>query len=174
MKRQILVCQNDSQHAQWLKLHLEVLAADAEVKCFGSAELERELAECRMEHAADEALLLFAVDVSAAGTGDDALPALEELCRRADRPPVVAIATHGNEASAVRAIRAGAADYVARDALAAGRVVRLLPGWDVDTNYQGMAYLLFAAARYTTPKMRAMIDHLVATLPHGKEVAIPS
>jgi DNA-binding transcriptional LysR family regulator len=55
-------------------------------------------------------------------------------------------------------------DFVARDALAAGRVVHLLPEWSFDTNYQGMAYLLFAASRYTTPKVRVLIDHLVASL----------
>ena len=55
-------------------------------------------------------------------------------------------------------------DFVARDALAAGRVVHLLPEWAFDTNYQGMATLLFTASRYTTPKVRALIDHLVAAL----------
>jgi DNA-binding transcriptional LysR family regulator len=55
-------------------------------------------------------------------------------------------------------------DFVARDALAAGRVVHLLPEWAFDTNYQGTAYLLFSASRYTTPKVRALIDHLVAAL----------
>ena len=55
-------------------------------------------------------------------------------------------------------------DFVARDALAAGRVVRLLSEWAFDTNYQGMAYLLFLASRYTTPKVRALIDHLMAEL----------
>lgn len=55
-------------------------------------------------------------------------------------------------------------DFVAHDALAAGRVVRLLPEWTFDTNYQGMAYLLFSASRYTTPKVRVLIDHLVAAL----------
>lgn len=53
-------------------------------------------------------------------------------------------------------------DFVAREALATGRVVRLLPEWAFDTNYQGMAYLLFAASRYTAPKARVLIDHLVA------------
>ena len=57
-----------------------------------------------------------------------------------------------------------APDFVAREALAAGRVVRLLPDWAFDTNYQGMAYLLFSASRYTTPKVRALIDHLVGLL----------
>lgn len=55
-------------------------------------------------------------------------------------------------------------DFVARDALAAGRVVRLLADWSFDTNYQGMAYLLFSASRYTTPKLRALVDHLVEAL----------
>ena len=55
-------------------------------------------------------------------------------------------------------------DFVARDALAAGRVVRLLPDWAFDTNYQGMAYLMFSASRYTTPKVRVLTDHLVAAL----------
>ena len=55
-------------------------------------------------------------------------------------------------------------DFVARDALAAGRVVHLLSDWSSDTNYQGIAYLLFSASRYVTPKVRVLIDHLVAAL----------
>lgn len=63
-------------------------------------------------------------------------------------------------------------DFVARDALANGRAVRLLPEWTVDTNYQGMAYLLFSGSRYTTPKLRALIDHLVAAL--NPSASLPS
>ena len=55
-------------------------------------------------------------------------------------------------------------DFAARDALAAGRVVRLLPDWVFDNHYQGTAYLLFAASRHMPPKVRALIDHLVAAL----------
>lgn len=55
-------------------------------------------------------------------------------------------------------------DFVARDALQAGRVVRLLPGWRVASHYQGTAYLLFPASRHMPPKLRALIDHLVAEL----------
>ena len=54
-------------------------------------------------------------------------------------------------------------DFVAHEALAAGRVVRLLPEWSMDTNYHGMAYLLYAASRYTAPKVRVLIDDLLAT-----------
>ncbi|MGP1692718.1 MAG: LysR family transcriptional regulator, partial [Giesbergeria sp.] len=42
-------------------------------------------------------------------------------------------------------------DFVAKEALSAGRVVRLLPEWTFDSNYQGTAYMLFAASRYTAP-----------------------
>lgn len=55
-------------------------------------------------------------------------------------------------------------DFVARDALQAGRVVRLLPEWRVASHYQGTAYLLFPASRHMPPKLRALIDHLVAAL----------
>ena len=55
-------------------------------------------------------------------------------------------------------------DFVAREALAAGRVVRLLPGWVFDNAYQGTAYLLLPATRHTAPKVRVLIDHLVAAL----------
>lgn len=58
-------------------------------------------------------------------------------------------------------------DFGAREALAAGRVVRLLADWTFDTHYQGTAYLLFAASRHTAPKVRALIDHLVAALAPG-------
>lgn len=55
-------------------------------------------------------------------------------------------------------------DFGARAAIAEGRVVRLLADWTFDTRYQGTAYLLFAASRHTAPKVRALIDHLVAVL----------
>lgn len=58
-------------------------------------------------------------------------------------------------------------DFVARDALQAGRVVRLLPEWRVASHYQGTAYLLFPVSRHMPPKLRALIDHLVAELAAG-------
>ncbi|MDQ7742976.1 LysR family transcriptional regulator [Hydrogenophaga pseudoflava] len=60
-------------------------------------------------------------------------------------------------------------DFGARAAIAEGRVVRLLADWTFDTRYQGTAYLLFAASRHTAPKVRALIDHLVAALVPGAQ-----
>lgn len=62
-------------------------------------------------------------------------------------------------------------DFGARAAIAEGRVVRLLSDWTFDTRYQGTAYLLFAASRHTAPKVRALIDHLVAALDPGAQAA---
>lgn len=62
-------------------------------------------------------------------------------------------------------------DFGARAAIAEGRVVRLLADWTFDTRYQGTAYLLFAASRHTAPKVRALIDHLVAALGPGSQTA---
>lgn len=55
-------------------------------------------------------------------------------------------------------------DFVAHDAIAAGRVVPVLPDWSFKATYQGMACLLFAPSRHTVPKVRALIDHLVDAL----------
>lgn len=55
-------------------------------------------------------------------------------------------------------------DFVARDALADGRVVRVLADWQFDTNYQGTAYLLYARDRHAGTALRALLAHLTATL----------
>lgn len=55
-------------------------------------------------------------------------------------------------------------DFGARQALAAGRVVQVLADWHYESDYQGMAWLLFAPSRHLPPKVRVLIDHLVAAL----------
>ncbi|WP_157670205.1 LysR family transcriptional regulator [Chitinibacter sp. GC72] len=53
-------------------------------------------------------------------------------------------------------------DFTARAALADGRLIRVLPDWQLGTSYAGMAYLLYPAHRYLPPKLRCVIDELVA------------
>lgn len=62
-------------------------------------------------------------------------------------------------------------DFAAREAVGAGRVVRLLADWTFDAHYQGTAYLLFPASRHMAPKVRALIDHLLAALGAGTQAA---
>lgn len=48
-------------------------------------------------------------------------------------------------------------DHVCRDAIAAGRLVRVLPAW---YGLQGIVHLVFTTRRGLPPAVRALIDHL--------------
>jgi DNA-binding transcriptional LysR family regulator len=52
-------------------------------------------------------------------------------------------------------------EYVCRDALEAGQLVRILPGWAVR---QGVMHLVFTSRRGLLPSVRAMIDFLAEVL----------
>lgn len=51
--------------------------------------------------------------------------------------------------------------FAALAGLDAGRLVQVLPEWQLEGAYQRCAYLLFAAGPRTAPKVRALVDHLV-------------
>ncbi|WP_373973714.1 LysR family transcriptional regulator [Chitinibacter sp. SCUT-21] len=53
-------------------------------------------------------------------------------------------------------------DFTARQAINDGRLIRVLADWRLGTSYAGMAYLLYPAHRYVPPKIRCVIDELVA------------
>jgi DNA-binding transcriptional LysR family regulator len=55
-------------------------------------------------------------------------------------------------------------DFMARAALDAGSVVRVLADWEFLANYHGHAYVLYPPSRFMAPKCRVLIDHLVAHL----------
>jgi DNA-binding transcriptional LysR family regulator len=53
-------------------------------------------------------------------------------------------------------------DFTARAAVADGRLQRVLGTWHLSTAYAGMAYLLYPAHRYLPPKLRCVIDSVLA------------
>ncbi len=53
-------------------------------------------------------------------------------------------------------------DFIAKEAIEQGAVVRVLADWAFQANYSGHAYLLYPPSRFTVPKFRVLIDHLVA------------
>ncbi len=56
-------------------------------------------------------------------------------------------------------------DFVASAALRHGDVVHVLPGWTLDSRaYIGTIWLLYPPNRFLPPKVRVLIDHLVAQL----------
>jgi DNA-binding transcriptional LysR family regulator len=53
-------------------------------------------------------------------------------------------------------------DHVCRDALEAGKLVRVLPAWG---GLQGIVHLVFTTRRGLSPAVRALIDHLASGFP---------
>jgi DNA-binding transcriptional LysR family regulator len=53
-------------------------------------------------------------------------------------------------------------DHVCREAMEAGRLVRVLPAW---RGLQGIVHLVFTTRRGLPPAVRALIDHLAAGFP---------
>ncbi|WP_263144500.1 substrate binding domain-containing protein [Pseudomonas sp. RIT-PI-AD] len=51
-------------------------------------------------------------------------------------------------------------DFTAAAALAAGRLVEVLPDWRYRGSYQGAAWLLWRPNRHLPPKLRVLIDYL--------------
>jgi eukaryotic-like serine/threonine-protein kinase len=127
MKPNILVVEEERELRDWLRRHIELLWPEGLIE-----ELQPSQFEGRIWAANGMELDLI---VLGARCGDalsgalDAVDALEQL--RAARatsqaPPVVVIATGGNEISAVRAIQLGASDYLPRRLLNAQRLASAL------------------------------------------------
>ncbi|MFH0133993.1 LysR family transcriptional regulator [Variovorax sp. VaC1] len=58
--------------------------------------------------------------------------------------------------------------FMAREALDEGRVVRVLADWEFQGNYHGHAWILYPPNRFTAPKCRVLIDHLLGALADGR------
>lgn len=54
--------------------------------------------------------------------------------------------------------------FTARQALASGEIVQVLPEWDFLSSYHGDLWLLYAPTQHMPPKLRVLIDYLVANL----------
>ncbi|MBW8719973.1 MAG: LysR family transcriptional regulator [Variovorax paradoxus] len=54
--------------------------------------------------------------------------------------------------------------FMAQQALKDGSVMRVLADWEFQGNYNGHAYILYPPSRFTVPKCRVLIDHLLDAL----------
>lgn len=52
-------------------------------------------------------------------------------------------------------------DFSARQQLAEGTLVQVLPGWQLLGRYQGSSWLVYSADRYRAPRVRAVVDFLL-------------
>jgi len=124
MNPRVLIIGAERELRTWLRHHIEILWPDATVDEQEPAEVEQRAAALTTKNL--DLIVLGeqcgeALEDPAAG-----FEALRLLLRRDDMPPVVVIASGGNELSAVRAIRLGAADYLPRPLLNAQRLATAL------------------------------------------------
>ncbi|WP_249926814.1 LysR substrate-binding domain-containing protein, partial [Escherichia coli] len=55
--------------------------------------------------------------------------------------------------------------FTAREALAKGEIVQVLPEWEFISSYSGNLWLLWAGHKHMPARMRAMIDFLSEKVP---------
>lgn len=124
MNPRILILGTERELRTWLRHHIEVLWPDATVQELELAELEQRTAGLTTKTL--ELIVLGAQCGEALEDPSAGLEPLRLLMHRDDMPPVVVIASGGNELSAVRAMRLGAADYLPRTLLNAQRLATAL------------------------------------------------
>jgi eukaryotic-like serine/threonine-protein kinase len=124
MNPRLLIVGAERELRTWLRHHIEILWPDATVEEMEPAELEPRAFSLTTKN-----LDLIALSAQCSDSPEDPAEGLESLrllLRRDDVPPVVVIASGGNEMSAVRAMRLGAADYLPRGLLNAQRLATAL------------------------------------------------
>jgi CheY-like chemotaxis protein len=125
MTPRILIAGKDEQQRAWLRHHLQTLGPDADPPCLDLQQFVHHLDTITLKNY--DAVLLCAWFGAVGESECEGIAWLRELRRERRLPPLIAIASQGNEYAAVRAIRLGAAEYLPRDVLDAqllGRTLR--------------------------------------------------
>ena len=124
MTPRILIAGKDAQQRQWLRHHLQSLWPEAEPPCLDLQQFVQHLDTITTRNY--DAALLCAWFGHSRQEYCEGAGWLRLLRRERDLPPLIVVAAHGNELSAVRAIRLGAAEYLPRDLLDAQQLGRTL------------------------------------------------
>ncbi|HWG76095.1 MAG TPA: protein kinase [Steroidobacteraceae bacterium] len=125
MNPRVLIVDADRELRMWLRHHVEILWPDGSTLEMDPGELEKGHAR----HAGARNLDLIVLGLACGDPPEFPTAGLAPLRRLLDLeevPPVVVIASGGNELNAVQAMRMGAADYVPRRLLNAQRLATAL------------------------------------------------
>ena len=120
----ILIAGRDEQQRQWLRHHLQTLWPDADPPSFDLDDFARQR-ENITRRKYDIVLLCASFNVEANGSSEGT-DWLRQLRRQRLLPPLITVAAGGNELTAIRASRLGAAAYLPRDLLDAQLLERTL------------------------------------------------
>ncbi|HEX4025950.1 MAG TPA: protein kinase [Steroidobacteraceae bacterium] len=125
MNPRLLIVDAERELRLWLRHHVEILWPDGTVLELEPGELEQ--AHARHGTTRNLDLILLGVHCGESSEFPSAgLEPLRRLRRLEEIPPIVLIASGGNELSAVQAMRLGAADYLPRRLLNAQRLATSL------------------------------------------------
>jgi len=125
MTPRILIAGKDKQQRRWLRHHLQTLWPDADPPSFDLTQFAHHLDTVNRRNY--DVVLLSAPFGEKDQQPIEGLEWLRELRRERRLPPLIAVASDGNELTAVQAIRLGAAAYLPCDLLDAqllGRTLR--------------------------------------------------
>ena len=124
MTPRILIAGRDRQQRQWLRHHLQTLWPDAEPPSLDLQQLAVHLDTVTRRNY--DVVLLCAYFGDSAQDQTESVEWLRRLRRERHLPPLVVVAASGNELTAVRSVRLGAAAYLPCDLLDAQTLARTL------------------------------------------------
>lgn len=120
-----LIVDSDARYGAWLRHHIGALWPGAEVRVTDPQEFER-MGAALTQRDVDLVLLGASFGEEPDSPDSAGLAVLRRLREQPDLPPILALAEDGNELTAVRALRLGAADYVPKRLLTATRLAMSL------------------------------------------------
>ncbi|MBV6424306.1 MAG: Serine/threonine-protein kinase PknD [Steroidobacteraceae bacterium] len=121
MTHRILIIDDDARYGAWLTAHVGAVLPDAQVEFIDIPEFERRRASVQFRDW-DVLLLAMGFGESVDDARAEGLGWLRRLRDQTQLPPIIAIASGGNELTAVRAIRLGASDYLPKHLLTPARL----------------------------------------------------
>ncbi len=121
MSPRILIIDDDARYGAWLTAHVGAVLPDADIEFIDIPEFERRRASVQFRDW-DALLLAMHFGASIDDASAEGLGWLRRLRDETQLPPIIAIASGGNELTAVRSIRLGATDYLPKHLLTPTRL----------------------------------------------------
>lgn len=121
VSQHILIVDDDARYGAWLSAHVGAVLPDAHIEFIDIQEFSRRRGRVQFR---DWDALLLAMNFGASidDASAEGLGWLRRLRDQTQLPPIIAIASGGNELTAVRAIRLGASDYLPKHLLTPARL----------------------------------------------------